>query len=57
MKLKKLLNLKKQGLKSRSEVDDSNLTEIEKLKLELEKEKSLRKREDFDSKSLKEEEF
>ncbi len=34
----------KHGAKPKSEIDESNLTEVERLKLELEKEKALRKR-------------
>ena len=50
------LNYKKRGPKSKSEVDESNLTEIEKLKHELEKEKALRKRREFELEVLKKKE-
>lgn len=50
------LNHKKRGPKSKSEVDENNLTEIEKLKLELEKEITLRKRREFEIEVLKKKE-
>lgn len=42
------LKYQKRGPKTKSEVDESDLTEIDKLKLELEKEKALRKRREFE---------
>ena len=50
------LKYQKRGPKSKSEIDESNLTEIEKLKLELEKEKALRKRREFEIEVLKKKE-
>lgn len=50
------LKYNKRGPKPKSEVDESNLTEIQKLKLELEKEKALRKRREFELKVLKKKE-
>lgn len=44
---------KKRGPKSKSEIDESSLTEVDKLKLELEKEKVLRKRREFELEVLK----
>lgn len=46
----------KRGPKPKSEVDESNLTEVEKLKLELEKEITLRKRREFEIEVLKKKE-
>ncbi len=48
-----VLKYQKRGPKSKSEIDESNLTEVEKLKLELEKEKALRKRREFELEVLK----
>ncbi|MBZ2176068.1 transposase, partial [Schnuerera sp. xch1] len=50
------LKYQKRGPKPKSEIDDSNLTEVEKLKLELEKEKALRKRREFELEVLKKKE-
>jgi len=50
------LTYKKRGPKAKSEIDESNLTEIEKLKLELEKEKAVRKRREFELEVLKKKE-
>lgn len=50
------LQYQKRGPKRRSEIDESNLTEVEKLKLELEKEKALRKRREFELEVLKKKE-
>ena len=50
------LKYQKRGPKTKSEVDESNLTEIDKLKLELEKEKALRKRREFELEVLKKKE-
>ena len=50
------LQYQKRGPKKKSEIDESNLTEIEKLKLELEKEKVLRKRREFELEVLKKKE-
>lgn len=47
---------KKRGPKPKSEINESNLTEIEKLKLELDKEKALRKRREFELEVLKKKE-
>ncbi|WP_406243397.1 helix-turn-helix domain-containing protein [Tissierella carlieri] len=47
------LEYQKRGAKPKSEVDESNLTEVEKLKLELEREKALRKRREFELEVLK----
>jgi transposase len=50
------LKYKKRGPKPKSEIDESKLTEVEKLKLELEREKALRKRREFELKVLKKKE-
>ena len=50
------LKYQKRGPKPKSEIDESNLTEVEKLKLELEKEKALRKRREFELEILKKKE-
>jgi transposase-like protein len=50
------LNYEKRGPKKKSEIDESNLTEIDRLKLELEKEKALRKRREFELEVLKKKE-
>lgn len=50
------LESKKRGPKPRLEIDENDLTEIEKLKLELEKEKSLRERREFELEVLKKKE-
>jgi transposase-like protein len=50
------LKYQKRGPKSKSEIDENNLTEVEKLKLELEKEKALRKRREFELEVLKKKE-
>jgi len=50
------LKYQKRGPKPKSEIDESNLTEVEKLKLELEKEKTLRKRREFELEVLKKKE-
>lgn len=50
------LKYQKRGPKSKSVIDESNLTEVEKLKLELEKEKVLRKRREFELEVLKKKE-
>jgi transposase-like protein len=50
------LKYQKRGPKAKSEIDESNLTEVEKLKLELEKEKTLRKRSEFELEVLKKKE-
>jgi transposase-like protein len=50
------LKYSKRGPKAKSEVDESNLSEVEKLKLELEKEKALRKRREFELEVLKKKE-
>lgn len=50
------LKYKKRGPIPKSEVDESNLTEIQKLKLELEREKALRKRKEFELEVLKKKE-
>lgn len=47
------LRYQKRGPKSKAEIDESNLTEIDKLKLELEKEKLLRKRRELELEVLK----
>ena len=47
---------KKRGPKSKLEADESSLSEIDKLKLELEKEKLLRKRREFELEVLKKKE-
>ena len=47
------LKYQKRGPKPKSEIDESNLTEVEKLKLELEKERALRKRREFELEVLK----
>jgi transposase-like protein len=52
------LKYDKRGPKTKSEIDENNLTEVEKLKLELEKEIALRKRREFELEVfLKKEEF
>jgi transposase-like protein len=48
-----VLKYQKRGPKSKSEIDKSNLTEVEKLKFELEKEIALRKRREFEIEVLK----
>jgi transposase len=50
------LKYKKRGPKPKSEIDESKLTEVEKLKLELEREKALRKRREFELEVLKKKE-
>lgn len=50
------LKYQNRGPKPKSEIDENNLTEIEKLKLELEKEKALRKRREFELEVLKKKE-
>jgi transposase-like protein len=50
------LKYQKRGPKRKSEIDESNLTEVENLKLELEKEKALRKRREFELEVLKKKE-
>lgn len=50
------LKYEKRGPKKKSEIDESNLTEIDRLKLELEKEKALRKRREFELEVLKKKE-
>lgn len=50
------LKYQKRGRKPKSEIDESSLTEIEKLKLDLEKEKALRKRREFELEVLKKKE-
>lgn len=50
------LKYKKRGPKHKSSVDEAPLTEIERLKLELEKEKALRKRKEFELEVLKKKE-
>jgi len=50
------LKYSKRGPKAKSEVDESNLSEVEKLKSELEKEKALRKRREFELEVLKKKE-
>lgn len=50
------LKYEKRGPKPKSEIDETNLSEIEKLKLELEKEKALRKRREFELEVLKKKE-
>ncbi|MDR7871710.1 MAG: transposase [Tissierellaceae bacterium] len=50
------LKYQKRGPKPKTEIDESNLTEVEKLKLELEKEKALRKRREFELEVLKKKE-
>ncbi|SHD77104.1 helix-turn-helix domain-containing protein [Schnuerera ultunensis] len=50
------LKYQKRGPKPKSEIDESNLTEVEKLQLELEKEKALRKRREFELEVLKKKE-
>ncbi len=47
------LKYQKRGPKSKSNIDESNLTEVEILKLELEKETALRKRREFELEVLK----
>lgn len=50
------LKYEKRGPKKKSEINESNLTEIDRLKLELEKEKALRKRREFELEVLKKKE-
>lgn len=50
------LKYQKRGPKPKSEIDESNLTEVEKLKLELERERALRKRREFELEVLKKKE-
>ena len=50
------LKYSKREPKAKSEVDESNLSEVEKLKSELEKEKALRKRREFELEVLKKKE-
>ena len=50
------LDYKKRGPKLKSQIDESKLTEVEKLKFELEKEKTLRKRREFELEVLKKKE-
>lgn len=50
------LKYRKRGPRTKSEIDEINLTEVEKLKLELEKEKALRKRREFELEVLKKKE-
>lgn len=50
------LKYQKRGPKSKSNIDKSNLTEVEILKLELEKETALRKRREFELEVLKKKE-
>lgn len=50
------LKYKKRGPKPKSEIDESKLTEVEKLKLELEREKELRKAREFELEVLKKKE-
>lgn len=50
------LKTKKRGPKARSEVNENNLTEMEKLKLELDKERALRKRRELELEILKKKE-
>lgn len=52
----KALEYKKRGPKSKLEIDENKLTEVEMLKLELEKEKALRKRREFELEVLKKKE-
>src|SRR5660397_158181 len=47
------LKYNKRGPKAKSEIDESKLSEVEKLKLELEKENALRKRREFELEVLK----
>jgi transposase len=47
------LEYQKRGPKPKSEIDESNLTEVEKLKLELEKERAIRKKKEFELEVLK----
>ncbi len=47
------LKYQKRGPKKRPQITESNLTEIDRLKLELEKEKALRKRREFELEVLK----
>ena len=51
-----VLKYQKRGRKPKSEIDESSLTEVEKLKLELEKERALRKRIEFELEVLKKKE-
>jgi len=50
------LEYRKRGPRTKSEIDVSNLTEIERLKLELEKEVALRKKREFELEVLKKKE-
>lgn len=50
------LKYQNRGPKRKSEIDENNLSEVEKLKLELEKEKALRKRREFELEVLKKKE-
>jgi len=50
------LKYKKRGPKPKFEIDESNLTEIQKLKLELKREKALRKRRELELEVLKKKE-
>lgn len=50
------IKYQKRGPKPKSEVDESNLTEVEKLKLELERERALRKRRELELEVLKKKE-
>lgn len=47
------LKYQKRGPKKKSEIDENSLTEVDRLKLELEKEKALRKRREFELEVLK----
>ncbi len=47
------LKYKKRGPKPKSEINESNLTEVDKLKLELERERALRKRRELELEVLK----
>jgi transposase len=50
------LNYQKRGRKLKSEIDESSLTEVERLKIELEKERAIRKRREFELEVLKKKE-
>jgi transposase-like protein len=50
------LKYKKRGPKPKSEINESNLTEVDKLKLELERERALRKRRELELEVLKKKE-
>lgn len=50
------LEYQKRGPKPKSEIDESHLTEVEKLKLELEKERAIRKKKEFELEVLKKKE-